>query len=101
MEELTGLSGRTVVLYQATRSLEVALDDTELLVLDMLLDYMPLQKALALHASKVKRFLVVLNTTTFGDQGETPGRKGLWPALEEFLLRRHFGWCNGMTTTMV
>jgi tetratricopeptide (TPR) repeat protein len=90
LEELAGLAGRTAVVTQQTRSLEVELEETDLLVLDMLHEYAPLQKALHLHAGKVKRFLVIHDTTAFGEQGETPGRQGLWPAIEEFLAQETF-----------
>ena len=30
------------------------------------------------------------DTTTFGEQGETPGHRGLWPAVEEFLAQGTF-----------
>ena len=71
--------------------------------------YEQLKKELDLHAGKCKRWLIMHDTTTFGDHdqsmegGHGDGR-GLWPAITEFildhkewkLLERHTD-CNGLT----
>ena len=37
------------------------------------------------HTGQVRRFLVLHDTTTFGEAGETPSHRGPWPAVEELL----------------
>jgi hypothetical protein len=44
-----------------------------------------LRRELVLHAVKSRRFIVLHDTTTFGEQGEREGSRGLWPAVAEFL----------------
>ena len=53
--------------------------------IDTLHDYEQLREELRLHAGKARRYVVLHDTTTFGERGETPGHRGLWPAVEEFL----------------
>src|SRR5262249_3549883 len=48
------------------------------------------REELRLHAGKVRKYLVLHDTTTFAERGETEGHKGLWPAVEEFLARGTF-----------
>ena len=57
----------------------------DLLFIDTLHDYEQLKEELFVHAHKVRKYIVLHATTTFGQAGETPGRRGLWPAVEEFL----------------
>jgi hypothetical protein len=45
---------------------------------------------LARHAAKVRRYIVLHDTTTFGTHGEVEGQRGLWPAVEAFLARGTF-----------
>jgi len=33
----------------------------------------------------VRKYLVFHDTTTYGEVGQVPGSRGLWPAIEEFL----------------
>jgi len=42
------------------------------------------------HAGKVRRYIVLHDSTTFGERCETPGHAGLWPAVEEFLAQGTF-----------
>jgi hypothetical protein len=90
VEELQALAGRTTLVQQQVTDLEFILEETDLLVVDMLHDYELLRKVLAVHGSRVQRWLVVHDTTTFREHGETPGRKGLWPAIEELLATKTF-----------
>ena len=63
-----------------------------MLFIDTLHVYEQLQQELALHADKVRHFLVLHDTTTFAEYGEPlPGfpfgtKRGIWPAIEEFLF---------------
>jgi hypothetical protein len=45
---------------------------------------------LLMHASKVRKYIVLHDTTTYGLYGEAPGHAGLWPAVKEFLKEGTF-----------
>lgn len=90
-------------------STEIALDETDLLFIDSLHTYEHLKEELRLHASKVRRFIILHDTTTFAHHDETWNGKeyvgrGLWPAVEEFLtanqdwtLKERRTNCHGLT----
>jgi lysyl-tRNA synthetase class I len=81
--------------------------------------YDQLKKELALHSSKAKKYILLHDTSTFGEFGEIAAyncntkpndvcdsspRKGLWQAVEEFLennnewiLKERFMHNNGLT----
>ena len=65
--------------------LEANIDPTDLLFIDTLHTYAQLKQELARHAEKVRKFIVLHDTEHFGQVGELPGTRGLWPAIEEFL----------------
>jgi hypothetical protein len=73
------------------------------LLLDTWHVYDQLQEEFHLHAGKVRKYTVLLATTTYGVYGETPGHRGLGPAVEEFLargtfrLRERYENCHGLT----
>lgn len=66
--------------------LKVTIDPTDLLFIDTLHTYDQLCAELALHASCVRAMIVLHDTTTYGVSGELPRTRGLWPAVEEFLV---------------
>jgi hypothetical protein len=90
----------------------IKIDPTDFLLIDTLHTFDQLTVELSLHAERVRRYIAVHDTTTFGDRGgggeiddmETPKKVGLWPALALF-LREHQEWQllfyltnnNGMT----
>jgi hypothetical protein len=63
---------------------EIEIEETELLFIDTWHVYDQVKKELEIHSSKVSKYLVFHDTTTFGVNGEN-GSIGLWPAIEEFL----------------
>lgn len=65
--------------------LHVTIEKTDLLFIDTLHTYDQLRRELSLHAAKVRKYIVLHDTETFGQNGELPGTRGLWPAIEEFL----------------
>lgn len=90
-------------------STAVELSETDLLFIDSLHTYEHLKEELRLHAGKVRRFIILHDTTTFACNDETwngtsyVGR-GLWPAVEEFLaanrdwtLKERRTNCHGLT----
>lgn len=69
-------------------TLEVEIAPTEMLFIDTLHNYDQLKIELKLHTPKVSKYLVFHDTTTYAHKGESYDgvkRKGLWPAIEEFL----------------
>ena len=64
---------------------EVVIEETDLLFIDTLHIYPQLKKELELHAPKVRKYIILHDTETFGFRGEMEGEVGLWPAVEEFL----------------
>ena len=73
---------------------DTVIEETDLLFIDTLHNYVQLKKELELHSSKVKKYLIFHDTTTFESNGESyTGEKeiGLWPAIEEF-LQQNFNW---------
>jgi hypothetical protein len=85
-----GARGTRFIFHQAD-VLNVEIEATDLLFIDTWHTYDQLKRELALHAHKVRRHLVFHDTTTYGEVGEAPGHRGLWPAIEEF-LQEHPEW---------
>jgi len=85
VEELRALAGRTAFVFHQAEVLAVDITETDLLFIDTWHVCEQLREELRLHAGKVRRYLVLHDTTTFEDQGETPGHRGLWPAVVELL----------------
>lgn len=69
-----------------TTNLEI--ETTDLLFIDTLHNYNQLKIELELHGNKAKKYLIFHDTTLFeyGDEKHNESeKKGLWPAIEEFL----------------
>ena len=94
--------------------LEIEIEETDLLFIDTCHVYKHLKEELRLHSSKVRKYLVFHDTTTFAEVDEvsydTLGGVfqsegvGIWKAIEEFLqenpeweLIERFTNCNGLT----
>jgi hypothetical protein len=84
-------SRRTHFVFEKADVLDVAIDETDMLFIGTWHVYEQLGEELALHARKVRKYLVLHDTTTYGEVGEAPGHGGLRPAVEEF-LRQHPEW---------
>jgi hypothetical protein len=78
---------------------------TDLLFIDTWHVYEQLKSELERHACMARKFIILHDTTTFGMTGETPGHKGLKPALDEFFMTsqgkhwfvlEEFTNCNGL-----
>jgi hypothetical protein len=82
---LARAAGRTEFVFRLEDVLQTEIEETDLLFIDTLHDHEQLKEELRLHAGKARTYIVLHDTTTFGERGETEGRKGLWPAVEEFL----------------
>lgn len=88
-------------------TLEIDINETDLLFIDTYHNYNQLIAELKRHADKVRKYIILHDTTTFADVGESydgVSRLGLWPAVTEFLgehgewvLRERFENNNGLT----
>lgn len=94
--------------------LDIEIEETDLLFIDTCHSYKHLQAELKLHASKVKKYLVFHDTTTYATIDETNYEPlggiftaegiGIWRAIEEFLqdnpqwiLEQRYMHNNGLT----
>lgn len=82
---------------------KVEIEPTDLLFIDTEHSYRQLTKELALHADKVRKYMIFHDTVSYGYVNEdgTPG--GLMPAINEFLerdktwvVKEKFDNCNGL-----
>jgi len=70
--------------------LEVEIEETDVLFIDTWHVYEQLKSEFEKHSPKVRQFIVLHDTVACGEIGESPGHKGLLPAVEEFLQRGTF-----------
>jgi hypothetical protein len=69
-------------------TLNIEIEETDLLFIDTLHNYNQLKKELDLHGNKSNKYIIFHDTTTFEWDGESyKGGKevGLWPAIDDFL----------------
>jgi GT2 family glycosyltransferase/Flp pilus assembly protein TadD len=103
VDRLAALAGRTELVFRQDDVLWVTIEETDLLFIDTWHVYEQLSEELRLHASAARKYIVLHDTTTFGEQGEAPGHRGLWSAVEEFLaqgtfrLQARYANNNGLT----
>jgi ornithine carbamoyltransferase len=82
--------------FWQANNLEIEIEETDLLFIDTWHSYKQLKSELELHASKVRKYIIVHDTVLFGTQDELNSydafgwfngfeQKGLMPALNEFL----------------
>jgi hypothetical protein len=90
VERLRALAGPTEFAFLQKDVLWTEIEETDLLFIDRLHDYDQLAQELKLDAGKVRKYIVLHDTTTFAERGETEGHRGLWPAVEEFLREGTF-----------
>jgi hypothetical protein len=103
IQALQVLAGRTFFQFHEADVLAIDIEPTDLLFIDTWHVYEQLQQELARHGVKARQYIVLHDTTTFGERGESPERRGVWPAIEEFLrlglfqLKQRFTNNNGLT----
>jgi len=82
--------------------LKVEIEETDMLFIDTLHRYTQLKQELKLHSGKVKKYIIMHDTTTFGEVGEKlnkmPEDFGLTKAINEFLLD-NYPWIIKQTFT--
>lgn len=79
------------------------MEPTDLLLIDSLHTRDQASAEMAMHHHRVRRYIILHDTETFGQVGEDGG-PGLWPAVEDFLsqhqewsIRERFVHDNGLT----
>ena len=103
VDQLAALAGQTEFVFRKEDVLKADIEETDLLFIDSWHVCDQLKEELRRHAAKARKYIVLHDTTTFGEQGESEGHEGLWPAVEEFLakgafrLRQRFANNNGLT----
>jgi hypothetical protein len=82
--------------FWLANNLEIEIEETDLLFIDTWHSYKQLKSELELHASKVKKYIILHDTVLFGTNDELNSydawgweneyeKKGLLPAIDEFL----------------
>lgn len=67
---LERVAGKTDFQFHEADVLEIDIEETDLLFIDTWHVYEQLQAELAKHASKARKYIVLHDTTTFGETGE-------------------------------
>lgn len=67
-----------------SNDLDIEIEETDLLFIDTLHTYNQLSQELKLHNGKVKKYIVMHDTDTYGRKGQC-GEEGLLKAINEFL----------------
>lgn len=104
VDELEALHGVTEFVFRLEDVLYAPqIEDTDMLFIDTLHTENQLRAELSRHAEKVRKWIVLHDTETFGRHGEVGGLRGLRYALDTFLPEGkwmqlfHLPNCNGLT----
>lgn len=112
--EATAVQQNTDYSFTLANVLDVEIEQTDLLFIDTWHAYKQLKAELALHASKVRKYIILHDTTSYGDHDESSyegwgddwkgSGEGIWKAVEEFLannpewkLEKRYTNNNGLT----
>ena len=68
-----------------SNDLAFQIEETDLLFIDTLHNYSQLRQEFELHASKVKKYIIMHDTISFGNKDESGPGPGLLKAIEKFL----------------
>jgi hypothetical protein len=77
--------------FNANNVLDIEIEETDLLFIDTYHTYHQLKKELELHASKVRRFIILHDTNIYGRRSADGFNKGLLDAVEAY-LRKNSNW---------
>jgi GT2 family glycosyltransferase/tetratricopeptide (TPR) repeat protein len=90
LDVLLAVADPTQLVFRQADALDDEAEETDLLLLAGCRVYDRLRELLRGHAGRARRYVVVHDTTRFGDYGAEVGRRGLWPAVEELLAEGGF-----------
>lgn len=105
-EELVELAKENGIDFQfkIANTLDLEIEETDLLFLDTDHTYHQLKGELSLHGNKARKYIIFHDTTTFEFKGMNGDTIGLWPAIGEFMSENnHWVICerfhnnNGLT----
>ena len=103
VEQVSPGSG-TVFKFVLANTVEVEIEETDLLFIDSDHHYAHLKRELELHAGKVRKYILLHDTEIFAHMDQDYKGVGLWPAIEEFLaahpewrIKEKFTHCHGLT----
>jgi len=83
--------------------LTIDIDETDILFIDTFHVYKQLKKELELFNNKVKKYIILHDTETYGNIGEDKSEPGLMQAVNEFVsstewkIKKHYKNNNGLT----
>jgi hypothetical protein len=102
-EALLAIKGETDFKFIQEDVLKVDIEPTDLLFIDTYHDFSQLYAELFSHAFKVRRYILLHDTESFGMKGQHEDM-GVLPAIAKFLLyntewrvKQHYRNCNGLT----
>lgn len=104
VDKISNICGKTKFEFHESSTLEITIDETDLLFIDTLHTYLQLKTELSLHANKAKKYIILHDTATFEKKGQAGDKIGLGQAWGEFLdknsewkLDHHYKNNNGLT----
>lgn len=71
---------------------EIEIEPTDMLLIDTLHTEPQMRSELARHSSKVRKFIAMHDTFTYGEKGEVQDTKGIMVAIREFLNANNGKW---------
>ncbi|HEY7309547.1 MAG TPA: glycosyltransferase [Gemmataceae bacterium] len=90
VDRLETLAAPTEFVFHQQDVWPVEIEPTDLLFIDTWHLDEPLHDELPRHAGKVRKYIVLHDTTPVRQDGETEGHRGRWPAIEEVLAEGRF-----------
>lgn len=100
----------TAFTFKIGNTLDIEIEDTDLLFIDTLHNYNQLSQELLLHAKHVSKYIILHDTTSYEFRGESyvgSSERGIWFAVDEFLkdnpewnIKERFINNNGLTILM-
>lgn len=102
--EAASQGSSTIFKFVLADTASIEIGETDLLFIDSLHTYAHLTVEFQKHADKVRKYILLHDTVTFGHTDENGNTPGLWLAVEEFLaahpewvVHEHFTNCHGLT----
>ncbi len=74
--------------FKIGNTLDIEIEQTDLLFIDTLHNYRQLSRELLLHADKVNKYIIFHDTTSYelnGESYEGKREEGIWPAILDFI----------------
>lgn len=89
IDEVYSLKGSTDFKFIKASTLDIKIEETDLLFIDTLHTYNQLKRELDLHAKKCLKYLIFHDTETFGKYGED-GKEGIQKAIDELITKNEW-----------